>query len=73
MTQESHKKVNWNKLWILISNQPNIEGWGWKKNINLKKELEKKPESTWLNLLNPWSESWDRNNLIKNKSKNNLS
>jgi hypothetical protein len=52
------------KIWSLISNQPNVKWWNGKKN-QLKDK--RKPESIHANLLNPWSESWDRGKFIKKK------
>jgi hypothetical protein len=55
-----------NKLWNTILNQLNVEG----KNKKLKlKRTKNLFESTRINPLNPWLESWDRDNPEKNNSK----
>jgi len=48
------KKENKNKLWNLILNQPNIEGWNWKKKL----------KSTRVSLENSQIGSWDQDNLV---------
>jgi len=53
-TMPGYKKKNQNKLWSLIPNKSNVEGW------NLKKKYQiKLLESTWVNMSNTHPRLWD--------------